>query len=73
MRTAFFDAVRGEHQYFGSVSDRRQAVRNRKSRSPLRQAFQRVLYEFLAFIVQRRGCLIQNQNGGFFRNILYTG
>ena len=26
MRAAFLDAVRGKHQYFGSVSDRRQPV-----------------------------------------------
>ena len=67
MRTLFGDAVLGENENFIRAADGRQAVRNRKHGSAVRELFQRLLDKAFALIVKGTGGFVQNQHRRVFQ------
>ena len=62
MRALCNDAAVVEHHNAVGTLDGRQAVRHDQHAAPLGQTFDRRLNRPLAFGIQRRGCLIQQQD-----------
>ena len=67
MRTLLGDALFGENQDPAGIADGGKAVGDHKGGAILRQFFQALLHHPLAFIIQRAGGFIKDQNRRVFQ------
>ena len=67
MGALFHNAVLRQHPDGGSSADGGQPVGDGKGGAALAEFFQRILHQPLAFVVQRAGGFVQNQDGRIFQ------
>ena len=59
MTSAFGNTVLGENQYFFGITDGGKPMGNNKGGTVSGEFFQGFLYHLFAFVVKRRGCLVE--------------